>query len=216
MKNTVQVVFWLLYIAAIITLCVITLGYYYYKEEALRQRYAREISLATLNIVPSPQKTQLRILDLGAGKGEIADRLIVEGHHVTLLDIHKQHPLTQLYNGVDIPYSDGYFDLCVCSFVLHHTDQTERMISEMARVAKWLCILEDLPDQSPIPVWSRFLSYCHYWYFHQSGDMMKHMLSQDSWIRLFKKHRLKLISQTYLKPSIVYYVPHILFLLRSD
>lgn len=52
-----------------------------------------------------------------------------------------------LHDGVSLwPYADGSFDVCLLLFVLHHiSDQLQRTLSEAARVAKKVLVLEDQP-----------------------------------------------------------------------
>ena len=189
---------------------------HFYKEEIQRTRYAREILYKIHTICLHKRKNRLRILDIGSGEGQIADYLESFGHQVIRLDIVKKHPKTQLYNGYDIPYTDKAFDLCLCCFVLHHTTHSSQLIREMSRVSEFICILEDALDQSYYPRVSEAITRLHYLYFGQHCDMISEMKSTPEWRSVFKKQNLNLISQDYLPPSLIYYVPHVVFLLRQS
>jgi ubiquinone/menaquinone biosynthesis C-methylase UbiE len=200
----------------VVWITIVTIkGPYYYKEEIQRTRYAREILFNIQNVCLQTGKPKLRILDVGSGEGQIADYLESFGHEIIRIDIVDKHPKTQLYDGYNIPYLDKHYDLCLCCFVLHHTYHSSQLITEMARVSRFVCILEDALDKSYCPCISKALTKMHYLYFDQHCDMISEMKSSQEWRSLFKKHNMKLVSENDLPPSIIYYVPHVVFLLES-
>ena len=55
-----------------------------------------------------------------------------------------------LHDGVSLwPYEDDSFDICLLLFVLHHINTVQTTLSEAARVAKKVLVLEDQPRSAP-------------------------------------------------------------------
>ncbi len=91
-----------------------------------------------------------RILDVGAGTGNVTELLRRAGWDVTPLDIEDLtfapgvEPV--LYDGGTMPYPDGAFDVALVSTVLHHVPDAESLLRETARVARRLVVVEDIVD----------------------------------------------------------------------
>jgi ubiquinone/menaquinone biosynthesis C-methylase UbiE len=87
------------------------------------------------------------VLDVGAGSGLLAAALMMtRGIRATLFDVvdNNRSPLPlQLYDGRNLPFPPRTFDIALLAFVLHHSADTGRTLSEAARVAARLIILED-------------------------------------------------------------------------
>lgn len=92
-----------------------------------------------------------RILDLGCGDGNSAvffQKYFVGCEYIGVdtskesISIAKSHQLTRAdfihYNGFDIPFAGGTFDIAFVACVLHHIDskQHERILTEVKRVLK--------------------------------------------------------------------------------
>lgn len=83
------------------------------------------------------QPAGLRILDLPAGNGLLADALRQAGHAVTCGDINRERPD---YRYVDmsarLPFDDGEFDAVVCLEGVEHLLNPVALIAELARVTR--------------------------------------------------------------------------------
>ncbi len=88
-----------------------------------------------------------RILDIGAGKGLMAQEIERRFQtRVTMVDVAQ-------YNQTDLPlivcdsralaFADNSFDLAVLSFVLHHTPKPEIILGEALRVAPRVVVIEN-------------------------------------------------------------------------
>lgn len=92
-----------------------------------------------------------RVLDVGCGSGDLAALVMqlrpdvrIEGIDVlvrpgTAIPVHA-------YNGSDIPFADNSFDAAMVIDVLHHTDDPESVLAEIARVAPMVVIKDHLRD----------------------------------------------------------------------
>lgn len=87
-------------------------------------------------------------LDIGAGTGNLAGKLLAQGARMAGVDQSKEmlklcrrkHPQmeTKLGNFLAIPYLDGIFDFAVSSFAFHHLTGEQKLLAmkEMTRVLK--------------------------------------------------------------------------------
>ncbi|MBI2508683.1 MAG: class I SAM-dependent methyltransferase [Betaproteobacteria bacterium] len=79
----------------------------------------------------------LKILDLPAGNGLLADALRGMGHAVTCGDINRERPN---YRYVDmaspLPFADGEFDTVICLEGLEHLVNPVQLIAEFCRVTR--------------------------------------------------------------------------------
>ena len=95
------------------------------------------------------KKTNVRILDLGAGEGYVGEALAQRlSACVVLADVvnmnRTDRPL-DLYDGQTLPYEANTFDVTVLSFVLHHCADPERVLDEALRVSsKGVVVLESI------------------------------------------------------------------------
>ncbi len=88
--------------------------------------------------LPMPIVPKSPVLDLGAGEGFVGHAVQqATGAQVMLVDVvdfnQTQLPLV-VYDGRNLPYADGQFEFTVVSFVLHHSEDAERTLSEAIRV----------------------------------------------------------------------------------
>ena len=89
-----------------------------------------------------------KLLDVGCGDGQV-DQLIaaqradlaVEG--IDVLVRPATHIPVQSFDGVDIPYADGSFDVVLFLDVLHHSRNPLRLLREGARVARSAIVIKD-------------------------------------------------------------------------
>ncbi|NOU97744.1 methyltransferase domain-containing protein [Paenibacillus sp. LMG 31456] len=130
-------------------------------------------------------------LDIGAGTGNLAGRLIELGASMSAVDqsremlrqCQRKHPdlETKLGNFLALPYLGGQFDFVVSSFAFHHltTEQQLLALEEMRRVLKprgRIC-LADLMHTAHDPIQENSEEYpimpvLHRW-FEENGYMIK-------------------------------------------
>lgn len=88
------------------------------------------------------------VIDIGSGKGMVAQMLRERGYRVTSLDVRDRSlPGTAapvLYDGRKIPFDDGAFDCALLLTVLHHTAEPYAVLREAARVAREVIVIEDV------------------------------------------------------------------------
>lgn len=83
------------------------------------------------------QPKGLRILDLPAGNGLLADALRAMGHTVVCGDINRERPDYQYVDMArPLPFGDGEFGAAVCLEGLEHLVDPVRLIAELARVTR--------------------------------------------------------------------------------
>lgn len=79
----------------------------------------------------------LRILDLPAGNGLLADALRAAGHEVVCADINRERPD---YRYVDmaqaLPFADSEFDAVLCLEGIEHLIDPVQLVRELSRVAR--------------------------------------------------------------------------------
>lgn len=91
-----------------------------------------------------------KILDVGFGSGGIVIAFSQAGGVVSGVDIdpelkeiadinvrdHNINADLKIYNGVDLPFPENYFDYVVCSSVLEHVSFPEKLLTDCLRVLK--------------------------------------------------------------------------------
>jgi len=86
-----------------------------------------------------------RVLEVGGGEGELAQRLIAElGAEVAAIDQSEAMVGVQRSKGIDarvgdvqaLPFADGEFDVAVAAWMLYHVPDLDRGLSELVRVLR--------------------------------------------------------------------------------
>ncbi len=86
-----------------------------------------------------------RVLEVGCGTGELAERLIRElGVELVAVDQSERMVTLTRARGVDalvgdvqaLPFADGEFDCAVAAWMLYHVPDVDRALSELARVLR--------------------------------------------------------------------------------
>jgi SAM-dependent methyltransferase len=85
-----------------------------------------------------------RVLDVGCGRGEFAERLSAAGAEVVALDQSEQMVELTRARGVDarvgdvqgLPFENGAFDVVVANFMLYHVPDLDRAFAEIVRVLR--------------------------------------------------------------------------------
>jgi SAM-dependent methyltransferase len=126
--------------------------------EFVRDQYATEANLAARKSVyaaiegPDPLELVFqavaevrprRVLEVGGGEGELAERIVRElGAELVGIDQSQRMVDIQRGKGIDaragdvqeLPIGDGTFDLAIAAWMLYHVRDVERALSELARV----------------------------------------------------------------------------------
>lgn len=84
-----------------------------------------------------------RVLEVGCGRGELAERLLRRGFQVVAVDqsermvelTRARHVHAQVGDVQDLPFADGEFDVATANFMLYHVADIGRALAELARVA---------------------------------------------------------------------------------
>lgn len=92
-------------------------------------------------------KPHSRIIDIGAGKGLLAQEMTRQfSARVTLVDV-AQYNQTDLPLGVcdsrALAFADSSFDYALLSFILHHSPNPEAILREALRVAREVIVIEN-------------------------------------------------------------------------
>ncbi len=96
-----------------------------------------------------------RVLEVGCGRGELAERLVEAGLEVVALD--QSERMVELTRARDVdarlgdvqslPFADGEFDVAVANFMLYHVPDLDRALTELRRVARTLVAATNGFDQ---------------------------------------------------------------------
>jgi SAM-dependent methyltransferase len=137
---------------------------------AVREEYANEDRLARrkagYRFAEGPDPRELafaavaeakprRILEVGCGEGELAERMVRElGADVVAVDqSERMVELTRareiearVGDVLDLPFADGEFDVAVAAWMLFHVSDIDRALSELARVAPRLVAVTNGTD----------------------------------------------------------------------
>lgn len=161
---------------------------------------ARSIIKHFINLISASD----RIIDIGAGKGWVP-KLLEQEHklNITALDVvdHNTAGINlNIYNGTRLPYKEDTFDVCLLIFVLHHTDNPERLIKEALRVTrKKVIIIEDTPK-------NKFECYLQekidYYFNHRKFKdihIAHNVMSEKDWLKLFNELKIKVIEKSTYK-----------------
>lgn len=123
----------------------VVLGLYYHREKPAQwlqfvQATRAKSKVQHIEALLRPEEKKMRILDLGAGEGyvgaAIAERWDADVQLVDVCDMNKTRLPHTLYDGENLPFPDQHFDLTILYFVLHHSEQPEKVMREALRVTK--------------------------------------------------------------------------------
>ncbi|CAK9116570.1 unnamed protein product [Durusdinium trenchii] len=189
-------------------------------EERSHERYARPLFVALGRGGP-------RVLDVGGGDGHMAEWWSQHGCEVHLLEVDAalaqsaKERLGQdrvaFHDGVSPwPYEDSSFDTCLLLFVLHHiADSVETTLSEAARVAKRVLVLEDQPRSAKSKGLLNLavqVTAQHFRPFGQDPQVyMRNIRPDAAWRQLFAGAGLQCVQQVEITGTLQHPVPHTLY-----
>ena len=138
-----------------------------------------------------------KILDLGCGPG-IITKTLQEFFQAEILGVDVQDTRVvevpfRIYDGFNLPFQDETFDITFISYVLHHTKDPEKVLSEAKRVSRnRIIVYEDLPE-GILPKIRCFFHNLSYNAFFQKDRQEFNFKNRKEWQDLFKNLNLKLI-----------------------
>ncbi len=173
------------------------------------------------NIIIKFLRKSDKILDFGCGSCCFTKKLQNLNYDVEGVDVVSKGTCykPKLYNGKTLNYENDYFDVVICSFVLHHIPNYKDILKELIRVTKkYIIIFEDTPNNSLDRYFTKL---------HAKSDWGKCencFKSVEEWLNTFKDNNLNVIySETipgYKFPFAVcplfYPVPNTLFVVEKQ
>lgn len=130
------------------------------------------------------------VLDFGAGRCYIAEKLEKNNLDVTCLDVKglsQTGKKVVVYNGKKIPFKDNEFDTALAAYVLHHCEEPIKMLKEVIRVTKGnIVIFEDTKPSS-------FVNMMDFFSNRMRGVKTPFKFrTEKEWAAIFKKLNLKI------------------------
>lgn len=145
------------------------------------------------------------ILDIGSASCTVTEKVRSLNFNVVPLDVQNYSIVEglspTLYDGDRMPFKDNQFDTSLILFVLHHTHDPEKILTEAMRVSKKIIVFEDIV-LSPIHkmITSTADMLINLEFFNQP-----HTNKSDSeWLALFHNLDLKLLHREYQNYGIVF------------
>ena len=161
------------------------------------------------------------VLDIGAGGGWIGKNIsVTNGAQVTLLDVEDMNrtdlPL-KVYDGRNIPCPDAAFDDSLLLFVLHHCEDSIRVLTEAVRVSRKRIIIFEDTFRTPL---EKFFACVNDWISNSpffishpfKMNMPFHYRRVADWEDIFKKLSLKV---RFKKITQHFITRHVLFVLEK-
>ena len=113
-------------------------------ERYIKQRRVRALAGSLASVIPE----RASILDVGCGDGLLAQALVRRRADVTVLGLEvstrSDTPIpVKEFDGVNLPFADGAFDVVLFVDVLHHTHHAEQLLREARRVARATVVIKD-------------------------------------------------------------------------
>lgn len=164
-------------------------------------------------VLPYLNKSDL-ILDIGPASCTVTEALIDQELNVFPLDVENYSivdtVLPTLYDGYRTPFKDSQFDTSLILFVLHHTPDPIKVLTEVKRVSRKILILEDIVTSPAHKSLTGALDSLMNLEFYDQPHTNK---SDEEWRSIFNDLGLKLTVQEY-KSSVVI-MQHALYFLEK-
>ncbi len=183
--------------------------------EALKGGFRGRESIIVGQISPFLSGIKGKVLDFGAGSGEIAQslhdqfNLDIEAVDVTnFKTAHVTIPFL-IYDGKNVPVEDNYYEASVMTNVAHHEADNENILKELNRIVKSkLVIIETVPGNESKEEWQRTFVNDTLWnrFFNYADIPVPGTYeSASGWIERFSKYGWKLsqsIDLGYDQPTV--------------
>lgn len=97
-----------------------------------------------------------KVLDLGSGPGGYSAALKDAGMDVTSVDLTPNPDYRDVFavkaNALQLPFSNGYFDMVICASLIEHLPEPEKLLDEILRVLsdQGIAYLSFPPFYSPV------------------------------------------------------------------
>jgi SAM-dependent methyltransferase len=109
--------------------------------------YGRRIDVLARHLVEVIPRNAT-VLDVGAGDGLLAKRIEAERRDLRMYGVDvlvrpKTHIPVRQFDGVLLPFADDAFDAVMLVDVLHHADDQQALLREVARVARRSVVIKD-------------------------------------------------------------------------
>ena len=154
------------------------------------------------------------ILDIGPASCTVTEWLINKELKVFPLDIQDYSIVSTisptLYDGDRMPFKDDQFDTSLLLFVLHHSPEPEKLLTEVKRVSKKVLILEDIITSPTHKHLTAFMDGLLNLEFFAQPHSNKY---DDEWQSLYNRMGFELLSREYWRSSIV--IKHALYSLEK-
>jgi SAM-dependent methyltransferase len=186
-----------------------------------RQRRRRRVGMAydTAIEVARLIPRETRLLDIGCGEGFVAHHLsALLGTKVIGVDLAEapDAPIEYLsYDGTRIPVNDNSFDGVLLSYVLHHVQDIDQVLSEVRRVLReggLVVVYEDVPKDW----WERFPCWTHdlKWRSRTGPCTFRR---DPEWLELFGSFGLEVVDEHHLSRwrNVFHPVGHRLYVLKA-
>lgn len=106
--------------------------------------YAEGPDAATLAVEAVLEASPRRVLEVGGGPGEAAERIAATGAHVEAVDTSERMVELTRARGIsarvgdvqELPFEDSTFDAALAAWMLYHVPDVERALGELARVLR--------------------------------------------------------------------------------
>lgn len=157
---------------------------YYRVFSKIYKMAAKKMCLECQEFIPRGAK----ILDLGCGSGIVTktlqDFFQAEVIGVDIEDKRIVDVPFQIIDGQNLPFKDEEFEICFISYVLHHSENPQRLLKEAKRVSKKIIIYEDLPEG----ILSRLICKIHGTTYSLFFKNKNHSFKSESqWEKIFKE-----------------------------
>ncbi|MDO8551622.1 MAG: class I SAM-dependent methyltransferase [bacterium] len=144
-------------------------------------------------------KMGAKILDLGCGNGifskKLKDFFQADLIGVDLQDRRVVNIPFKLVSGENLPFADNTFDVVFINFLLHHTSDYKKVLTEAKRASRGkIIIYEDLKENFIDDV-SFILHKFTYKLFFRPYNLIVSFKSEREWEEIFKNLGLKILSK---------------------